>query len=69
MTDLELMEATIKIARDTRHGLTLDVMGEIQRRLAGHLLPSPPKSANGKRASRAAYMRAYRNKKRANPFA
>ena len=69
MTDLELMEATIRLMRDTRLPLVLDVCAEVQRRLAGNLLPRP---APSNRPSRAAYMRAYRIKRRAidhNPFA
>ena len=64
MTDLELMNATIALLRTTRNPDLITVLSEVQSRLAVKMLAPVPKG----RPSRAAYMRAYRNKKNANPF-
>ena len=71
MTDQELMLACIDLMRNTRQPQVLDVCAEVQRRLGCNLLSKVPATPTptGKRPSRAAYMRAYRNKQRANPFA
>lgn len=66
MTDADLMLACVTLMRSTRNSELLDVLAEVQARLIAKTLPCPAPKRD--RPSRAAYMRAYRIKQRANPF-
>lgn len=67
MTDVDLMLACTELMRATRNSQVLDLCVEVQRRLVAHTLPPTP--SFDKRSYMRSYMRAYRIKNRANPFA
>jgi hypothetical protein len=68
MTDMDLFELGQMLLRSTRNNDVISFVCEVHHRLATKTLMRPI-SNKGKRPSRAAYMRAYRIKQRANPFA